>query len=184
MRRTLFLKSLFCYLLSFPFTATFSQELKIGDIAPKIEAYEWIKGDSITALKKGTPYIVEFGATWCKPCARVIPELNRLAKKYQDQAEVIGVFVQEVNFGMEDASPPPYIKRVKRYVEKQGDDMSYHVAVDGPKKTIESNWINAFGRSVGVPQTFVIDKKGRIAGHFNGTMNGVEDLLIAILNDD
>ena len=159
-----------------------AQTLRIGDPAPVLNPYEWVKGDPISKFKKGTPYVVEFGATWCTPCKAVIPELTELAKKYGGRAEVIGIFVQEINYDR-TSKEPKYIKNVREYVKKRGDGMAYHVAVDGPEKTIERSWIDAMGKGRGVPQTFVVDKQGRIAGHFNGaSITAVEAFLKTVID--
>ncbi|TXE89067.1 TlpA family protein disulfide reductase [Campylobacter volucris] len=36
-----------------------------------------------------------FFTTWCVPCKAQIPHLNNLYKKYQDQLEIIAVFLEE-----------------------------------------------------------------------------------------
>lgn len=41
---------------------------------------------------KGQPLVVNFWATWCPPCVKEIPDLNRLAAKHT-QARFIGVAV-------------------------------------------------------------------------------------------
>ena len=160
-----------------------AQTLTIGDPAPKLEVYEWIKGTPIAEFKKGTTYVVEMGATWCKPCIAAIPELTRLANKYHGKVEVVSVFVQEINTEPIDIPNPKYVDKVRKFVEKQGEKMQYHVAVDGPKKTIEDTWINAMNRGKGVPQTFVIDQSGRVAAHLTGFgSKQLEELLESILN--
>ena len=125
--------------------------LKIGDPAPPLQPYEWVKGAAVTALEPGMVYVVEMGATWCGPCKIVIPKLTQLAKKYEGKVKVIGVFVQEVNRGPVNALEPPYVDKVRRYVENLGDQMVYHAAVDGPGKSIERQWIDAMGQGRGIP---------------------------------
>lgn len=41
---------------------------------------------------QGTPLVVNFWATWCPPCVKEIPDLNRLAVKHP-QAKFLGVAV-------------------------------------------------------------------------------------------
>ena len=67
--------------------------LAVGDPAPEIKVYTWIKGGPITDFKKSKIYIVEFGATWCTPCAKAIPELSKIADENKDDVEVISLFV-------------------------------------------------------------------------------------------
>ena len=158
-------------------SAGFSQTIKIGDAAPTLEATTWIKGEIFTGFKQGTAYVVEMGATWCKPCIAAIPELTQLSEKYAGEVEVIGLFVKEM-----DMHKPDYLDRLQAFVKKQGDKMQYRVGADDPGKTIERSWIKAFGASRGVPQTFVVDKEGKIAAHFGGgNVRALEDLLDAIV---
>lgn len=135
--------------------------LSVGDMAPPFKALKWIKGEPVTEFKKGHVYIVEFGATWCGPCAAAIPELSAVSKKFQGRATVISAFVMEYNEDTSDTVEPSYVNRVEKYVAKRGDQMSYKVAVDDPGNTLERTWLTAAGRS-GIPHTFVIGKQGRI----------------------
>lgn len=177
---------LITYILLFAFSISgiYAQSLKIGDNAPPIEAYKWLKGERITQFEKGQVYVVEMGATWCKPCAAAIPELSRLAKKYEGKAQVVSLFVQEINYEPKNVPNPKYVDKVITYVKKQGKKMQYNIAVDDPEKRIERSWIDAMGRGRGVPQTFIIDKEGKIAAHFSG-FNGkkVDNTIESILND-
>ena len=38
--------------------------LRIGDLAPPINATKWLKGKPMPELEKGKVHVVEFGATW------------------------------------------------------------------------------------------------------------------------
>ena len=158
------------------------QELELGNPAPFITPYEWVTGDPIEGYEDGKVYIIEMGATWCKPCAKAIPELTEIAKEYKDKVEVVSFFVQEVNFENSTDEEPPYIQKVRNYVKKRHSDINYTIGVDGPDKTIEKGWINAFGKGRGLPQTFVLDKKGRIAAHFKGfTVESLKNVLDGVL---
>jgi len=45
---------------------------------------EDIKGETLT--------IIDFWATWCKPCTKAMPKLNNIYLKYQDQGvQMIGI---------------------------------------------------------------------------------------------
>ncbi|QLH32268.1 MAG: TlpA family protein disulfide reductase [Cyclobacteriaceae bacterium] len=155
--------------------------LSAGDMAPPFKAFKWIKGEPVTEFKKGHVYIVEFGATWCGPCAAAIPELSGLSRKFQGKATVISAFVMEYNDDPSNTANPSYVSRVEKYVTKRGDQMDYRIAVDDPAKTLENTWLKAANK-VGIPHTFVIDKEGQIAwiGSNPKLLDGVID---AVVND-
>jgi thiol-disulfide isomerase/thioredoxin len=134
--------------------------LNVGDKAPALSPYKWVKGTPVNEFKKGQVYVVEFGATWCVPCAAAIPHLTALAKKYEGKATVISLFVMELNKEPLNTKDPAYVAKVERYVAKQGTNMEYNVAVDDPQKTLENSWLRAAGKN-GVPFTFVINKEGK-----------------------
>src|SRR5579871_75588 len=136
-------------------------ELSIGDPAPKLAIKEFIKGDPISKLEKGKTYVVEFWATWCGPCRVSIPHLTELQKQYKD-VTFVGVSIWEND-----------TKEVKPFVEKMGDKMDYHVALDdvpegakANKGAMASSWMDAAGQG-GIPTAFVVNGDGKIAwiGH-------------------
>ena len=47
--------------------ALVAQQLKLGDPAPSLTPYEWIKGAPVTKFEKGKVYVVEMGATYTFP---------------------------------------------------------------------------------------------------------------------
>lgn len=155
--------------------------LSVGDMAPPFKAFKWIKGEPVTEFRKGHVYIVEFGATWCGPCAAAIPELSAVSRKFQGKATVISAFVMEYNDDPSNSANPSYVSRVEKYVTKRGDQMDYRIAVDDPAKTLEHTWLKAANK-VGIPHTFVIDKEGRIVwiGSNPKLLDGVID---AVVND-
>lgn len=133
--------------------------LKVGDKAPALDALKWVKGAPISEFKKGRMYLVDFGATWCVPCAKAIPHLTDIAASYRQDLDVIGVFVMESKKSPTDLS---YVGRVEQYVQQKGAIMNYNVAVDKPEGSIENQWLKAAHLN-GIPQTFIIDRDGLIA---------------------
>ncbi|MEY4386546.1 MAG: Thiol-disulfide oxidoreductase ResA [Verrucomicrobiota bacterium] len=121
----------------------------LGDAAKPLSVQEWIKNGPVKIEDgKGTNiYVVEFWATWCPPCLASIPHLTELQKKYKDRGVIV--------VGLTSESPAV----VKKFVEKMGDQMDYHVAIDDGKT--EENYPEAFGVR-GIPVAFVVDKDGTI----------------------
>ena len=62
----------------FIFTSlTYSQKVydfEFKDINNSTKTYEELKGTKLT--------LIDFWATWCKPCKKAIPELNNIYEKY------------------------------------------------------------------------------------------------------
>ncbi|MEP7376212.1 MAG: TlpA disulfide reductase family protein [Chitinophagaceae bacterium] len=139
-----------------------NNRLKVGDKAPKLTVIEWIKGNAVKEFKKGKVYVVEFGATWCKPCIESIPELTTLQKKFKDRVSVISVFVMELDRERGKTKKPAYVKKVEEFVNKRKSQMDYDVAVDNPEQLTANTWLRAAGIT-GIPCSFVIDKNSRIA---------------------
>ncbi|MCG8386108.1 MAG: DUF3738 domain-containing protein [Cytophagales bacterium] len=136
--------------------------LNVGDAAPAISALKWVKGEPVTALEKGKVHVLEFGATWCKPCIAAIPHISELAEKYGEKVNVMSWFVMEFTKVPESRTNPPYLDRVERFVTKQGEKMRYKVAVDDIDRTMERIWLKPTGVT-GVPHTFIVDRNGYIA---------------------
>ena len=134
------------------------------DEAPALSISQWVKGDPVKlADGKGKEiYVVEFWATWCPPCRESIPHLTALQKKYKD-AHVTFIGISE-----EEASV------VKPFVQKMGDKMDYHVAIDKDRQTFKA--FDDIAEMPGIPTAYVIDKNGKVvwSGH---PMDRLEDVL-------
>ncbi|HLK14191.1 MAG TPA: TlpA disulfide reductase family protein [Fimbriimonadaceae bacterium] len=131
--------------------------LTVGDQAPPLHVGGWVKGAPVGRLEKDKLYVLEFWATWCKPCQESIPHLTELAQKYKGKVTFVGVSVRE------DEAPPrlsDYSIRVKQFVRAEGAKMNYHVAYDTRSGSMFHAWGKA-AESTGVPIAFVV-KKGRV----------------------
>ena len=129
----------------------------VGKTAPEINAGSWYNADgkkvSLADLK-GKVTVVEFWATWCPPCRKSIPHLNKLHKKYKDKGVVI--------IGLSNEKSDT----VKKFVKKQ--NMKYIVGA-GSKSG------GTYGVS-GIPTAFIIGADGTLLwkGH---PMNGMDAAL-------
>ncbi|MGJ8671761.1 TlpA family protein disulfide reductase [Rubritalea sp.] len=140
--------------------------LTVGSDAPALEGITWIQGDPIKSLdEKGKVYMLELWATWCGPCVQIIPHVNEWDQKYKSK----GLVVIGMNVFEDD------IETVKKFVESQGDAMSYRVAFSGGQGSpFESNWLRPAGIQ-GIPHALLI-KDGKII--FKGHPGGLDDTTI------
>lgn len=60
----------------------------LNEKAPKLEVEQWLSAEPDT---KGKFVLIDFWATWCGPCRRVIPELNEWQEKYKDKLVIVGI---------------------------------------------------------------------------------------------
>jgi tetratricopeptide (TPR) repeat protein len=143
-------------------TGAFAAEptLKVGDPAPNLQNGQWVQGDPVKGFDRDKAYIIEFWATWCRPCRISIPHLNEIYNKYKGSGLVV---IGQDSFEQDDSLVAPFVKSM-------GDKMTYPVALDD-KKTEEKGvmaktWMVAAGQN-GIPTAFLVGKDGRIAwiGH-------------------
>lgn len=125
----------------------------LGEPAPPLYISNWLKGDKVTAFEKNKVYVVEFWATWCKPCIAGMPHLSELAEKYKKEVTVLGVSIYE----RKETTLPI----IEKFVAGMGEKMNYNVATEQGNLMAE-NWMKAYGER-GIPYSFVVDQQGRVA---------------------
>ena len=100
---------------------------------------------------EGGLILLDFWATWCKPCVKSIPELRRLHDEYADRGfRVVGISIDEKG-----------LEHVQKFARKR--DMSYDVVLDDGEAPA---WY-AYGVAA-VPSAFLVDDAGRIVAEWKG----------------
>lgn len=131
---------------------------------------ENIKGeafDTKTLLEEGTPMIVSFWSTTCKPC---IMELDAVYDAYPDWSEEVDFRVVAV--ATDDSR---MLAKAKSFAEGRGWSEDFILLFDKNK-----DFMRAMNVSV-VPHVFVIDGKGKVVySHTSYTPGAELELLKAI----
>ena len=124
----------------------------IGSKAPDFELTD-LSGKKVRLSDfAGKVVILDFWATWCPPCRDEVPDFVRLQSKYGQQ----GLVVVGLSLDEEGATV------VRPFAEKH--DVNY------PMLLANAETARQFGGVVGIPTTFVLDRKGRIVKKFIGRM--------------
>jgi peroxiredoxin len=110
----------------------------------------------------GKPFIIDFFATWCKPCNR---ELDAIAEVYDEWREETGVKIFAVSIDVAQNT-----NKVKPLVDSHG--WEYEVLLDP-----NSDFKRALGIQM-IPYVLIVDGKGNIVYKHNGYTDGAETELI------
>ena len=124
-----------------------------GTMAPSLELPR-INGDTaVLAEYRGRPVIVNIWATWCPPCVREMPSLQRVYERYREEGlEVLAVAVDDLPG---ERQPDGRIEGlVSRFVDEYG--LTFPVAIDPTGRTEQR-----FGTEF-LPTTVLIGRDGRI----------------------
>ncbi len=63
-----------------------------GKSAPDVEIGDIMTGQTVKlASFKGKPLLVNLWATWCAPCVRELPTLDKLAKAQKDKLQIVAI---------------------------------------------------------------------------------------------
>jgi thiol-disulfide isomerase/thioredoxin len=116
---------------------------------------------------RGKVVVVDFWATYCKPCLEQVPQLAELSRKYRDKGlEVVGLTSDDE---ADQENVIAFLKRAKA---------DYTVGYDNP--WLSNAFLKATEDETGappIPQLFVISREGRVVEHMIGeTPGGIKRL--------
>ncbi|HKG21132.1 MAG TPA: redoxin domain-containing protein [Blastocatellia bacterium] len=133
-----------------PFVGKEASDLNLKDLSGKQVELKSLRGKVV---------LLDFWATWCAPCREEMPHLEKLHRELKDK----GLLVVGIN--TEDA------KSARSFMKKYG--YTFMTLIDGDGAASMSYRVDA------IPTVFVINKEGKITGHYVGGRSE-EDLREAI----
>ena len=118
----------------------------IGSEAPDFTAVSLASGKPVSFLEeyRGGVTLVNIWATWCGPCKEEIPALDTLYRSLKDR----GFRIAAVSIDTEDSTV------VRTFLDEF--DVAFDVLHD------QSRSIEQIYQTTGVPESFLIDRDGRI----------------------
>jgi thiol-disulfide isomerase/thioredoxin len=94
---------------------------------------------------KGHPVLIDFWATWCRPCRASMPHLSQLQDQYAKDGLII------LGLSLDDIEP----RAVRRYARSIG--VKFRLAM------ADEDVLHLYGPIRSIPTTFFIDRDGRVA---------------------
>jgi len=136
--------------------------LQPGDAAPAY-ASATLAGDSISlASLRGKAVLLNVWATWCVPCKEEMPAFQRLHAAWADSGlRIVGVSVD----------PPGADGKIRRFVAEHG--ISFTITKDPSRR------VDRIFRTLGVPETFLIDAGGKVQRRWIGQFDPEQGTVIA-----
>jgi cytochrome c biogenesis protein CcmG/thiol:disulfide interchange protein DsbE len=134
---------------------------RIGNAAPEFTITDSQRTVTLSQLR-GKPVVLNFWATWCPPCIEEMPSLVQLQKQMGDKVTILAV--------SEDADDGAY----KQFVRDHNIDLL--TVRDTERKTNEVYGTFKF------PETFIIDRNGKIVRKFIGATDWTSADIVDYLN--
>lgn len=124
---------------------------QLGYLAPDFELADFNGRTVRLSDLRGKPVLLNFWATWCPPCRKEMPDLQRFHEQYGDKIAVLGI-----NWNDEPEGASGFLKSY---------GITYENVNDRDGKVFVSYHLTA------VPTSFWIDEAGVIRGFWLGPMS-------------
>ncbi|TQR20782.1 thiol-disulfide oxidoreductase ResA [Psychrobacillus vulpis] len=126
--------------------------LQVGDEAPNFALVDMNGEKHQLSDYKGQGVFLNFWGTWCKPCEREFPLIDKQYQQYKDQGlQILAVNIGESNFV------------VQKFIDRKG--LTFPVLIDNNKSVMETYNINP------LPTTFLVNPEGKIEKIITGEMS-------------
>lgn len=152
-------------LLPFAAASSLADDLPIRAPAFALKTFDgkWVRLSDF----KGRPVILDFWATWCRPCRSSMPHLDVLQKRYESRGLVV------IGLSVDEGSQA----EVRRFAQSLGVTFRLAMAND--------HVLDDYGPIRFLPTTFFIDRKGQVVRRVRGyldpeTLDGYADELMPV----
>lgn len=131
--------------------------------APEISVKDWIQGEPATlSALRGSVVLLEFWATWCKPCHAMFGKLKKLDEEYNGPGlQIIALTRHYFAYRGTADSLEEELELIRKTVREH--DLDFRVGVSETERTQE-----LYG-ATGLPTLCLIDRHGVVRyAHFGG----------------
>ena len=125
------------------------------------------QGASVRSSEFGDQVILlNFWASWCKPCIEEMPLLNKLHNQYHEaRFTVLGI-------NIEDTADSDTLGQVNAFISKK--NITFPVLYDPRKELVNNIERNIMDKKMGLPTTLFIDRNGNVRYLHEGYIPGDE----------
>jgi thiol-disulfide isomerase/thioredoxin len=104
----------------------------IGQPAPELTTREWLNSSPLTLSElKGKVVLLEFWATWCKPCEQMFPRVKEFHGSYADQGlEVLALTRYFMAYGGPPEAKAQEMTLIREFTGKHAIEFPVGVAED------------------------------------------------------
>ncbi|WP_353779672.1 redoxin family protein [Winogradskyella sp. 3972H.M.0a.05] len=122
----------------------------VNDIAPNWNLENLRTNETVSLDQfKGKVVVLDFWATWCAPCLRSMPEMNKLSNEFNnDLVSFIGITYNEKGDALE-------------HINNKGYD---YIFLSGNKSIGKNYGLD----TIGIPTVYVIDQNGKVVEFESG----------------
>jgi thiol-disulfide isomerase/thioredoxin len=128
----------------------------VGQVAPELEVKEWLNSRPITLPElKGNVVVLEFWATWCKPCEQMFPKIKEVRKDYASQGlEVLALTRYFMAYAGTEEAKAQELTLIREFANKHNIEFPVGVSEDESLQT-------AYGATA-LPMFALIDRAGLV----------------------
>jgi cytochrome c biogenesis protein CcmG, thiol:disulfide interchange protein DsbE len=126
--------------------------LSVGDVAPDF-ALQTLTGETMRLSDfRGKPVIVNFWTTWCPPCKKEMPDMEKFYQHYHSEVGLLAVHLTSQDT----------VENAKSFINDY--QLSFPVVLDKKQKVLKKYQIQT------IPTSYIIDGDGVIRKKMIGPM--------------
>jgi cytochrome c biogenesis protein CcmG, thiol:disulfide interchange protein DsbE len=137
-----------------------------GGVAQKVDHHKIVAAPNFTLTRldkpgrlqlaslRGKAVVLNFWASWCRPCNKEAPALQRAWREHDGRVVVLGIDVND------------FSGEARKFLREHR--VTYPIVHDNQNVTSPKYGLT------GLPETFFVDRRGQVVGHITGQVSASE----------